>query len=166
MKNTNTPKMKWYNFLVYFWLPINIFFNLLLTVLMWRMFTPVITALFSFKYEVIPTKGTELFLLIYLLLFMCVLPLVFTIIVRENLRKFTPRAPKLLSYWYILPVLLNMGVLLITNLFGDNSDFMVFIMPMVVFGIIKALVMILSNNLYFYKRAAFFEKRPEGNFEE
>ena len=80
MKNTNTPKMKWYNFLVYFWLPMDIFLDLISVVLVGRMCDPVMGTLLSPNYEISPSKGVNLFYLVLLLFVYYLFPLIYTII--------------------------------------------------------------------------------------
>ena len=160
MENTNTLKMKWYNYLVYFWLPINVFVYLLSMVFAWRIFSPTLTALFSFEYELIPTREKDLFLLIYMLLFMLVIPFIYTVIVRRKLRKFSPSAPEALYFWYILPILLNAG-LLIQMLFQDDYFTAENLLFVTLFDILRALVVIPSSKLYFYKRAELFQAKPK-----
>ena len=160
MKNTNTPKMKWYNYLVYFWLPLNIFFDLLFALFVGRMFDPAMAVLFSPKYEVAPSKGVYLFYLM-LLLFLCIFPVVYTIIVRENLRKLTYNAPKLLTFWYAMPVLSN--ILACQIIFQAGWEHFLCVVAL---GTLKAAIMIPINNAYFSKRADLFDDHSENDLEK
>ena len=74
MKNTKKIlKMNWYDCLVYFWLPLNIFANLLLLVWMGQMFYPVITALFSSDITLDSENVLRVVSLVYFLLFICII---------------------------------------------------------------------------------------------
>lgn len=162
MKNTKKIlKMNWYDCLVYFWLPLNIFANLLLLVWMGQMFYPVITALFSSDITLDSENVLWVVSLVYFLLFICIIPFFYTIAVRGSLKKFKPCAPKCLSFWYVLPVLswTILCVLLVLTL-GDDPIIVSFISVIAVL-LVRALIMVPNNALYFYKRAALFVKKPK-----
>ena len=154
MEKTKKIGMKWYNYLVHFWLPLNIFLTLLLTILVGRVFSPVIIALFSPQYEVIPSEIIRLLAVIYLLLCIFILPLFYTIGVRKSLRKCKPNAPKQLAFWYIMPILFILGFYALGYIATGE-------LPLVAFSIpggvaLRALIMIPLNARYFNKRAELF----------
>ena len=163
MKNTDsTPKMKWYNYLTYFWLPLFTFFCTVLLIVELRMYAPLIAALCSPKFEIDLSKLRDLFIVLYSMLFLCVLPLIYTMIVKRSLKKFAPLAPKLLSFWYVLPILLNLGFVSLLIFWDDPSagSLIGITLAQTLFLIVRALIVMPYNSLYFLKRAELFVKKP------
>ena len=163
MKNTDsTPKMKWYNYLTYFWLPLFTFFCTVLLIVELRMYAPLIVALCSPKFEIDLSKLRDLFIVLYMMLFLCVLPLIYTMIVKRSLKNFAPLAPKLLSFWYVLPILLNLGFVSLLIFWDDPSagSLIGITLGQTLFLIVRALIVMPANALYFLKRAELFVKKP------
>ena len=159
MKNTNKPlKMKWYNYLVYFWLPLNILLGLINLVVLGKMFSPVIVALFSSDLKIPSENKIDLFALLYILLFMCIIPFFYTLALRRSLKKFKHCAPKLVSFWYVLSALTFAGFFVFLLIRVDVSTELVYLL---VFLILRALIAVPNNALYFYKRSALFAKPPK-----
>lgn len=151
MKNTNNLGIKWYHFLVHFWLPLNIFVNLLLLVVTGRALFPAIKFSLSCDYELLAIEKVGMFFLAYIFAFMLILPLIYTIIVRSDLRRVSSRAPQTLSFWYVLPILINVGLVIFVLIFKGPAYTLPWVL-ITVFCVIRAVIMIPQNNRYLFKR--------------
>ena len=159
MKNTKSLKnLVWYDYLTYFWLPLLAFLNFVALVLLTMEFIPLLIDVYLPDLGNDPAFTLLLFMWAYILLFLGLLPFIFTISVRRNLKKFTFRAPEFLSSWYKLPIWLCLGAFIITVLspLREISPLLSIELIIIAFFVVRALVMVPVNSLYFRKRAALF----------
>ena len=159
MEKTKKIGMKWYNYLVHFWLPLNIFLNLLLIVLVGRFLYPVIAALFSSQYAINYTEIDGFLFLLYFVLFVCILPFFTTIGTRRSLKKCKPNAFGNLVFWYIDPIL-NF-ILFDALLFVSGGTMPEELKIVFLFFVLRALIMIFLNGRYFDRRAELFGLYPK-----
>ena len=158
MKKIKKKKeLKWYNFLVYFWLPLNVIAKVIITVIgAGLLFSLVQTSIAkgSFNLGLILTGAYLLLVTVITLVYICGL--------KGSLKKFESKAPKLLVVWYLLPILFNIGLLFIAKpLLPTEGDFVQYVplafLALVVVAFARALFMILVNVPYFLKREELFD---------
>lgn len=150
-------EMKWYNFLVCFWLPLNIVAKVIIAVLGAGLLFFVVKS--SIKS---PTFNLSLILTVAYLLLVTLITLVYICGLRGSLKKFESKAPKLLVVWYLLPILFNIGLLFIAKpLWPTEGNFVQYVplafLALVVVAFARALFMILVNVPYFLKREELFD---------
>ena len=148
--------MKWYNFLVYLWLPLNVLASLVITA-----FCGILT------FEYLKTMDNELFDINWVITFVyfavvALIMFIFTIELRASLRKFISRGPKLLAVWYMLPVIFDIGLLFVTQpLWPTEAPISQYVLlaflGLVAVAFVRSFVMILLNVSYFVKREELFD---------
>ena len=149
--------MKWHNFLVYLWLPLNVLASLAITV-----FCGVLT----YEY-LVSSLGTELFNVNWVITFaylalVSLVTFIFTIELRMNLRKLKSKGPKLLVVWYMLPVIFDIGALFVTQSLwpttAPESQYVLYaFLGLIAAAFVRSFVMILLNISYFVKREELFD---------
>ena len=102
--------MKWYNFLVYLWLPIVVIVTLISTVASGLSMAGLTIASIeagALDTNVIVAGVYSVFVGLFMF--------VYTIELRRSLRTFEHKGPRLLVVWYLLPILFNLGSAIITR---------------------------------------------------
>lgn len=148
-KTNNPPKMKWYNYLVYLGLPLNAFVTLIIIVLYGRLLDPLM--------QVLSTIDIGTILVCAYPFFINIIAFFLTLVLKRSLKKFKTYAPKLITFWYIFPILSNIGSLLVMQPLWQYMQGMdIILVSMIVGLLLKALIMIPANAFYFLKREEIF----------
>lgn len=150
-------EMKWYNFLICFWLPLNIVAKVIIAVLGAGLLFFVVKSSIESR-----TFNFSLILTVAYLLLVTLITLVYICGLRGSLKKLESKASKLLVIWYLLPILFNIGLLFVTKpLWPTEGDFVQYVplafLALVIAAFARAFFMILLNVPYFLKREELFD---------
>ena len=149
--------MKWYNFLVHFWLPLSALITLGAVGLCG------VGTYSNLTYELKQDQFDVSSVLIFAYLTLVgLIMFVYTVGLRKSLKGYEGKSSKLLVIWYLLPVLFSMGLMLFTSpmlsKIGDGKMTIYIFLGVIIATFARAFVMIPLNIPYFLKREDKFDE--------